>query len=165
MGTYHVHTKRISHKAPFHKIHWTNRISNKLVMMRSWEESELRISWRREGGYLWTKFVVPSKGSTIHVGASVNSGVPFVAEVSSPMNCTKTSSVVLSMWPCTLKIGWRKVNTCRFGSAKWFCPRSFVQFAEASKRCSKAVHLPEKSVIDMIWVLFLVSDWPMVVCY
>jgi hypothetical protein len=27
------------------------------------------------------------------------------------------------------------------------------------------VHLPEKSVIDMIWVLFLVSDWPMVVCY
>mmetsp|Transcript_435 Transcript_435/g.1523 ORF Transcript_435/g.1523 Transcript_435/m.1523 type:complete len:221 (-) Transcript_435:231-893(-) len=37
-------------------------------------------------GYPWTKLVVPSTGSTIHVGASVSSGVaPFSELSSSPM--------------------------------------------------------------------------------
>jgi hypothetical protein len=44
--------------------------------------------------------------------------------------------VVLSMWPCKLKIEWRKVNTCWFGLAKWFWPNIFAQFAEAGKRHS-----------------------------
>lgn len=36
--------------------------------------------------YPWTKLVVPSRGSTIHVGSSVNSTTPKAAVVSSPMN-------------------------------------------------------------------------------
>lgn len=36
--------------------------------------------------YPWTKFVVPSRGSTIQVGSSVNSVTPNAAVVSSPMN-------------------------------------------------------------------------------
>lgn len=33
-----------------------------------------------------TKFVVPSRGSTIQVGSSVSSSMPEIADVSSPMN-------------------------------------------------------------------------------
>jgi hypothetical protein len=36
---------------------------------------------------------------------------------------------VLSMWPWTLKIGWKKVKTLLFGSTKWFWHNVFVQFA------------------------------------
>lgn len=36
--------------------------------------------------YPWTKLVVPSRGSTIHVGSSVSSVTPQAAVVSSPMN-------------------------------------------------------------------------------
>jgi hypothetical protein len=45
-----------------------------------------------------------------------------------------------------IKIARRKVKTCRFGSAKWFWPSVFAQFAEAGKMHIKVVHLPEKSV-------------------
>jgi hypothetical protein len=39
----------------------------------------------------------------------------------------------------------------KFGSANWFKPGIFTQFAEAGKRHSKAEHLPlKKSVINMI---------------
>ncbi len=37
-----------------------------------------------------------------------------------------------------------------------------AQSAEVGKRHSKAVHMPEKSVINMIWLLLLVSDWPII---
>ena len=37
--------------------------------------------------HLCTKFVVPSTGSTIHVGTSVISNDPERAVVSSPINC------------------------------------------------------------------------------
>jgi len=40
----------------------------------------------RNNVYPCTKFVVPSRGSTIHVGSSVSSVVPKAAVVSSPMN-------------------------------------------------------------------------------
>jgi hypothetical protein len=49
-----------------------------------------------------------------------------------------------------IKVGWRKVNICCFGSGKWFFSCIFVRFAEAGKKRSKAVHLLEKSVINMI---------------
>jgi len=38
----------------------------------------------------------------------------------------------------------------------------FAQFAEAGKRHSKAKHLLKKSVINMIWLLLSVSDWPII---
>ncbi len=37
-----------------------------------------------------------------------------------------------------------------------------AQSAEVGKRHSKAVHMPEKSVINMVWLLLLVSDWPII---
>jgi len=37
-----------------------------------------------------------------------------------------------------IKIGWRKVKTCWFGTAKWFGPCIFAQFAEAGKMHIKA---------------------------
>jgi len=37
-----------------------------------------------------------------------------------------------------------------FGSGKWFYSCIFLWFAEAGKKCSKAVHLLEKSVINVI---------------
>ncbi len=61
----------------------------------------------------------------------------------------RASPMVLSMWPWTL-IGWRKVNICWFGSWQWFFSCIFVWFAEAGKKCSKAVQLLEKSLINMI---------------
>ncbi len=69
--------------------------------------------------------------------------------------------------PCSvvtlhIKIGWRKVNICRYGSRKWFFSCIFAQFAEASKKRSKAVHPLEKSVINMTWLLILVFDWPII---
>jgi hypothetical protein len=38
----------------------------------------------------------------------------------------------------------------------------FAQFAEVGKRHSKAVHPLQKSVINMIWLLLSVSDWPII---
>jgi hypothetical protein len=35
----------------------------------------------------------------------------------------------------------------------------FPQFAEAGKKCSKAVHMLKKSVINMICLLLPVFDW------
>lgn len=42
--------------------------------------------WKKNDLYSWTKLVVPSRGSTIQVGSSVNSVAPQAAAVSSPMN-------------------------------------------------------------------------------
>jgi hypothetical protein len=68
-----------------------------------------------------------------------------------------------------IKVGGRKMKTCQFGSAKWFRPSIFVQFAEPVERHSKAQYLPEKSVLNMIRLLPPISDWPIlmvkVVCY
>jgi hypothetical protein len=61
-----------------------------------------------------------------------------------------------------IKIGWRKVNICRFGSGKWFFSCTFAQFAEAWKKHGKVAHLLEKSVISMIWLLHPVFYWPMI---
>jgi hypothetical protein len=66
----------------------------------------------------------------------------------------------LVMWPSNIKIRWRKVNICRFGSWKWFFSWMFSQFVEAGKKHRKAVHLLEKSVINMIWLLVFGFDWP-----
>jgi hypothetical protein len=45
-----------------------------------------------------------------------------------------------------------------FGSGKWFYSCIFLWFTEAGKRCSKAVHMLEKSVINVIWLFVPVSD-------
>ncbi len=47
--------------------------------------------------------------------------------------------------------------------SKIVLPSIFAQFAEAGKRQSKASQqLPEKSVINMLWLLIPVSDWPII---
>ncbi len=62
-----------------------------------------------------------------------------------------------------LKIRSRKVNIFRFGSGKWFFSWICAQFAEAGKWLSKAVHLLQKSAINMIRLLSPVFDWPNIV--
>jgi len=62
----------------------------------------------------------------------------------------KSNSTSAQYVTLQIKIGGRKVKTCQFGSAKWFWPSIFVQFAEAGERHSKAQHLPEKSVLNVI---------------
>jgi len=58
-----------------------------------------------------------------------------------------------------ITIGWRKVKTCQYGSRKWFWPSTFAQTAKPGKICITAVNLLE-NVINMIWLLLPVSDWP-----
>ncbi len=79
------------------------------------------------------------------------------------LHWTKSSSTGAQYVTLQKKIGWRKFKTCWFNSAKWFWPSIFAQFAEACKRHSKVEHLPEKSVVNMIWLLLPVFDWPIIV--
>jgi hypothetical protein len=52
---------------------------------------------------------------------------------------------------------------CWFGSVKWFSSCIFAHFAEAGKkRSSKAVHMLEKSVTNMISLMVPVFDWPII---
>jgi hypothetical protein len=79
------------------------------------------------------------------------------------LHWTKSSSTGAQYVTLQKKIGWRKFKTCWFNSAKWFWPSIFAQFAEACKRHSKVEHLPEKSVVNMIWLLLPVFDWTIIV--
>lgn len=83
-GTYHT-AKWISCGAPIPVYGLKDHQVDKIISFVKWGAAG--------GGHLWTKFVVPSNGSTIHVGASVNSGVPSIAEVSSPINCENMPKV------------------------------------------------------------------------
>jgi hypothetical protein len=57
---------------------------------------------------------------------------------------------------------WRKVNICRFSSGNWFFSGIFGQIAEAGNKHSTTVHLLQKSVLNMIWLLVPVLDWPII---
>jgi len=64
---------------------------------------------------------------------------------------SRPSPSVLSMWPCTLKIGlWRKSKYVGLAQENGFSPAR-------SSSCwgSETVHLLEKSVINMIWLLLI----------
>jgi hypothetical protein len=50
----------------------------------------------------------------------------------------KSNSTVAQYVSLQIKIGWRTVKPCWFGSAKWFWPSIFAQFAEAGERHIKA---------------------------
>ncbi len=67
---------------------------------------------------------------------------------------------VLDMWPCTLQSGEEKSKYACLAQENKFCSYFFAQFAEAGERHSKVVHLPKKSVINMICLLHLVVYWP-----
>jgi hypothetical protein len=66
-------------------------------------------------------------------------------------NSTSTHCVTLH-----IKIRWR---LSLLDSGKWFCSWKCGQFSEASKRHNTAVHLLGKIIMNMIWLLFPVSDW------
>jgi hypothetical protein len=70
--------------------------------------------------------------------------------------CVRTSSPVLTMWYCKVKIWWRKVKMCGFSSAKWFWPSIIAHFGVAGKRRSNTVHLREKECNK----LDLTTNWP-----
>ncbi len=65
--------------------------------------------------------------------------------------------VVLGMWSCTLKIGWRKVNRCLFGSGNWFLPCMCAQVAEAGKKLCKAM-APAREECNKYWLLLPAFD-------
>jgi hypothetical protein len=60
----------------------------------------------------------------------------------------------------TLHIQIKAIKICWFSSANQFCSCISAQFAEAGKRHSKAVHIVEKSVINMFRSVLPVFDWP-----
>ncbi len=51
-----------------------------------------------------------------------------------------------------------KWKHAQISSAKWFGPRDFAGLV----RLVKVMHLPEKSVINIIWLLFPVSHWSII---
>ncbi len=69
--------------------------------------------------------------------------------------CSKSNSSCAQYVTSDNKIGWKKVETCKFGSAKWFLPFSFTQFVEAGKGHDKTSHIPKKSVINMTWLVLV----------
>jgi len=59
-----------------------------------------------------------------------------------------------------MKIWWRKINICRFNWGNWFFSCMFALLRLVKKR-SKAMHMLEKRVINMIWLLLplIINDW------
>jgi len=56
-------------------------------------------------------------------------------------------------------------NMCWFGSRKWFwllSPQAFTMFAVAGNMPGHAIYPAEKSIINMIWLLFSVFDWSII---
>ncbi len=58
----------------------------------------------------------------------------------------RTSLVVLSMWSSTLKFGWRKVKTCRFGSRNWFWLCKIAHFRGGLWKVQQCYTPPGKKV-------------------
>ncbi len=63
------------------------------------------------------------------------------------------------MWPCTLKLDEEKWKHVGLARQKGFWPSICAQVAEAGTRQSKLVHLPERTVINVVWLLLPVSIW------
>jgi hypothetical protein len=65
------------------------------------------------------------------------------------------------MWRCTLKSDEEKSKCAGLSHENGFGSCVCAQFLEAGERRSKScVHLLEKSVINMIWLLFPIFDRP-----
>jgi len=62
---------------------------------------------------------------------------------------------VLTMWPRKLKLNEEKSKLA--GLAQHFLQR----LLRLAKGASQAYHLPEKSVLNVIWLLVSVSYWPL----
>ncbi len=62
-----------------------------------------------------------------------------------------------SLWP-VVAFFWRITGP----PTSWNWGKKKHWFAEDGERCRKAYHLREKSVINMIWLLLPVSDWPII---
>ncbi len=78
----------------------------------------------------------------------------------------RASPVVLSMWwcCCTVKLDEEKSKTC---GRVWLknvvlALSAWSRFAVIAERRSNGVPPIEKSVINMIWLLLSISDWPIV---
>jgi hypothetical protein len=62
-----------------------------------------------------------------------------------------------------IKIGWRKVKPCRvwFGSAEWFWPSIFAQFAEATAKEQQCRKLCTTAGVPVCFWLVNHNDWSM----
>jgi hypothetical protein len=59
-----------------------------------------------------------------------------------------------------IKIEWKKSKYVSLAQQNGFC--TLHNFAEAGKRQSQGYHFPEKTVMNMIWLLFPISELPIV---
>jgi hypothetical protein len=113
----------------------------------------------------WGTYTVTLR-SLVHVYLSTSSY--WLSHYPSPNwrpKLRRASPPVLSMYvTLNITLGWRKVNKCRFGSGKWFFSCMFSEFlsllslVNPQQRCTPA----EKSVINKIWLVLLIFDWPII---
>ncbi len=84
------------------------------------------------------------------------SAILFCLSIHAPL---RASLAMLIMWPCTLKLDEEKSKHVDFalqnGFGQHFC-------TEADISHNKVVVLLEKVLIDMIWLVLPISDWPII---
>ncbi len=74
----------------------------------------------------------------------------------------KKSWRVLSIWPCKLKLDEEKSTYGGLAQESGFSPTYLVSLLRLLKKAASKDPV-EKSVIDMIWLVLHVFDWPMII--
>jgi hypothetical protein len=74
----------------------------------------------------------------------------------------RASPKVLNMWPCTLGSDEEKSRYADLGQENGFSPANLLSLLRLVKTAAKVVHLLERSIINMIWLLHHVFDWLMI---
>jgi hypothetical protein len=97
-----------------------------------------------------------------HFGRGLIQKEAFTPFFNSHSSCSKSIPISVQYVTLHIKIRWRKVNICQFGLGNWFFSCIFVQITKAGNKHNKTVHMLQKSVINMIWLLVLVFDWPII---
>jgi hypothetical protein len=98
--------------------------------------------------------------------------VPWNSQkMNSEFRVLRASPSVLSMWSCTVKLDEEKFKSAGLAQENGFWLRIIIHYTVTGKRHSNAVHLEKNGLINIIWLLISVSDWPIiliglrVVCY
>ncbi len=71
----------------------------------------------------------------------------------------RASPKVLSMWPCTLWLDQEKSTYAGLVQENRFSLAYLLSLLRLVKTTAKAMHLLERSIINMIWLLHRVFDW------
>ncbi len=71
----------------------------------------------------------------------------------------RASPKVLGTWPCTFWFDEEKSTYAGLAQENGFSPAYLLSFLRLVTTAQKAVHLLERSIINMIWLLHHVFDW------